>query len=185
MTTTSCNPAVAFIREGARLGHWLLDGTMADVSDAQAHFTPPGRANPIGATFAHLVCSEDMIVNGMLQQHPPLAASSHADKLGLSEPMPTPGSADWSEAYAAWTRRVRVDLPALTAYAQAVYGATDAYIASLSDMDLDRELDLSGVGFGTQKLGWVLNFLVLNHIGTETGEISALKGIQGAKGYPF
>jgi hypothetical protein len=31
----------------------------------------------------------------------------------------------------------------------------------------------------------MLNFLVLNHIGTETGEISALKGIQGAKGYPY
>jgi len=31
----------------------------------------------------------------------------------------------------------------------------------------------------------MLNLLVLNHIGTETGEISVLKGIQGAKGYPF
>jgi len=60
----------------------------------------------------------------------------------------------------------------------------------LSDADLERELDLTGVGFGTRKLGWmlnllILNHLILNHIGTETGEISALKGIQGAKGYPF
>jgi hypothetical protein len=27
--------------------------------------------------------------------------------------------------------------------------------------------------------------LVLNHIGTETGEIACLKGLQGARGYPF
>jgi hypothetical protein len=185
MTTTASNPAVAFIREGAQLGHWLLDGTMADVTNEQAHYAPPGRANPIGATFAHLVCSEDMIVNGMLQQRPPLAASSHADKLGLSEPMPMPGTPGWSEAYAAWARRVRVDLPAVKAYAAAVYEATDGYLAGLSDTDLDQELDLTGAGFGKQKLGWVLNLLVLNHIGTETGEISALKGIQGARGYPF
>jgi DinB family protein len=182
---TANNPAVAFIREGAQLGHWYLDGTMADVTSEQAHYAPPGRANPIGATFAHLVCSEDLIVNGMLRQQAPLSASSHAEGTGLSEPMPMPGSPDWAEAYGAWTRRVQIDLTALRLYSAAVYAATDAYLAGLSDTDLDRELDLTAVGFGKQKLSWMLNLLVLNHIGTETGEISALKGIQGAKGYPF
>jgi hypothetical protein len=184
-TQAATNPAVAFIREGAQLGHWYLDGTMADVTSDQAHYAPPGRANPIGATFAHLVCSEDLIVNGMLRQQAPLFVSSHAETTGLSEPMPTPGSADWGEAYAAWARRVRVDLTALKSYAEAVYAATDTYLESLADSDLDRELDLTAVGFGKQKLGWMLNLLVLNHIGTETGEISAVKGVQGAKGYPF
>ena len=184
-TQTTTNPAVAFIREGAQLGHWYLDGTMADVTPEQAHYAPPGRANPIGATFAHLVRSEDVIVNGMLRQQAPLSASTHKDSTGLNEPMPMPGSPDWSEAYAAWARRVKIDLPAVKAYGQAVYAATDAYLESLTDSDLDRELDLSAVGFGKQKLSWMLNFLVLNHIGTETGEISALKGIQGAKGYPY
>jgi hypothetical protein len=184
-TQTSTNPAVAFIREGAQLGHWYLDGTMADVTSEQAHYAPSGRANPIGATFAHLVCSEDLIVNGMLRQQAPLLSSSHTDSTGLSEPMPMPGSADWGEAYGAWARRVQVDLAALKSYAASVYSATDTYLAGLSDADLERELDLSAVGFGKQKLSWMLNFLVLNHIGTETGEISALKGIQGAKGYPY
>jgi len=46
-------------------------------------------------------------------------------------------------------------------------------------------VDLSAGGFGTQKLGWMLNLLLLNHVGTETGEIAVLKGIQGAKGYPL
>ena len=107
------------------------------------------------------------------------------DTSGVSEPMPMPGSPDWSEAYRAWARRVQVDLASLKSYAEAVYAATDAFLASLSDADLDRELDLTAVGFGQQKLSWILNFLVLNHIGTETGEISALKGIQRVKGYPY
>jgi hypothetical protein len=81
-TSTTSNTAVAFIREGAQLGHWYLDGTMADVTSEQAHYAPPGRANPIGATFAHLVCSEDLIVNGMLRQQAPLLVSSHAQTTG-------------------------------------------------------------------------------------------------------
>ena len=127
-TQTTTNPAVAFIREGAQVGHWYLDGTMADVTAEQAHYAPPGRANPIGATFAHVVCSEDLIVNGMLRQQAPLLASSHANATGLSEPMPMPGSPDWGEAYGAWARRVQVDLSALKAYAEAVYAATDTYL---------------------------------------------------------
>jgi len=179
------NTAIAFIREAAQVGHWYLEGTMADVTAEQAHYAPPGRANPLGATYAHLLCSEDLIVNGMLKQTAPLSISTHAGKTGLSEPMPMPGSPDWSAAYAAWARRVQVDLAALKGYGADVYAATDAYLATLSDGDLHRELDLSGVGFGTQKLGWMLNLLLLNHVGTETGEIAVLKGIQGAKGYPF
>jgi hypothetical protein len=177
--------AIAFIRDAAQVAHWYLEGTMADVTADQAHYAPPGRANPLGATYAHLLCSEDLIVNGMLRQAAPLSMSTHVGNTGLSEPMPTPGQANWSEAYAAWARRVHVDLAVLKSYGADVYAATDAYLATLSDTDLDRELDLSAVGFGAQKLGWMLNLLLLNHVGTETGEIAVLKGIQGAKGYPL
>jgi len=164
------NPAIAFVRQAAQVGHWYLEGTIADVTSDQAHYAPPGRANPLGATYAHVLCSEDRIVNGMLRQAAPLSASTHAAKTGLSEPMPVPGVPNWSEVYAAWARRVRVDLPVLKSYGADVYAATDAYLATLSDADLERELDLSAVGFGTRKLGWLLNLLILNHVGTETGE---------------
>ena len=184
-TQSASTTAIAFIREAVRVGHWYLEGTMADVTNEQAHYAPPGRANPLGATYAHLLCSEDMIVNGVLRQAAPLSASTHASKTGLSEPMPMPGTPDWGDAYAAWGRRVQVDLPAVKSYGADVYVATDAYLATLSDADLERDLDLSAVGFGQQKLGWMLNLLLINHVGTETGEISVLKGIQGAKGYPF
>lgn len=174
--------AVDYIRQEIQAGHWWLEGTMADVTPDQLHWIPPGVANPIGACYAHVAVAEDMVIQGMLRQAAPLSASTWAGKTGLSEPMPTPGP-EWGK-YAEWARTVRVDLPALKQYAQAVYAATDQYLASLSDADLDRKIDLSGVGMGEQTAGWVLGLLVVNHIGTETGEISCLKGLQGAKGYP-
>ena len=161
----------------------VLDGTMADVTQAQADFIPPGVANPLGVTYAHVVWSEDMTVQGMFRQRPPLFASSWSGRTGLSEPMPTPGP-EWAD-YPAWTRRVKVDLGALREYAQAVAAETDAWIASLGEADLDSPVDLSAAGLGQHTLGPAIALLVANHLVTETGEISVLKGIQGAKGYPF
>ena len=138
----------SLLRQQAQIAHQILEGTMADVNDTQMHWVPPGVANPLGATYAHAVCSEDMIVQGMLQGAPPLAASSWAGRTGLSEPMPAPGP-EWA-GYADWTRRVRIDLPTLRQYAQAVYAATDAYVGSLSENDLDQPLDLSSAGAVTR-----------------------------------
>jgi hypothetical protein len=156
---------------------------MADVTQAQADFIPPGVANPLGATYAHVVLTEDMVIQGMLRRAQPLFATSWADRTGLSEPSPMPGP-DWPK-YAAWTRRVKVDLPRLREYAQAVAKETDSWLASLRDEDLVGPLDLSQVGFGQHTLASAIALLVVHHIATETGEIAVLKGLQGARGYPF
>jgi DinB superfamily len=173
----------ALLRSVVSSARMVLDGTMADVTQAQADYAPPGIANPLGATYAHVVWTEDMVVQGMFRQAAPLFASSWAGRTGLSEPMPSPGP-EWVN-YPAWTRRVRIDLEALRQYAQAVAAETDTWISSLSDADLDRPLDLSAAGLGQHTLGTAIALLVGNHIGTETGEIAVLKGIQGARGYPF
>jgi hypothetical protein len=49
---------------------------------------------------------------------------------------------------------------------------------------LDRVLDLGEMGFGEKKVAWVISSLVSSHAANLTGEISTLKGLQGAKGYP-
>ena len=183
MTTTATTSRVELLQTIVRGARQVLDGTMADVVPEQVHFAPPGIANPLGATYAHVVVSEDMIVQGMFKQAAPLFASSWANRTGLSEPMPQPGP-EWSK-YAAWTRSVRIDLAALREYARAVADTTDEWLASLSDADLDRPMDLSGVGLGQHTLGSAIGLLIANHLGTETGEIAVLKGIQGARGYPM
>ncbi|HKP51824.1 MAG TPA: DinB family protein [Chloroflexia bacterium] len=175
--------AVTLLREQLKTAHWVLEGTMADVTPEQMDWAPPGIANPLGASYAHTVTSEDMVINGMLREGAPLFASAWAGKTGSNEPMPRPGP-DW-EKYGSWARNVQVDLPAAREYAQAVYASSDEYLAGLTPEALDTQLDLSGIGMGQVSLASAISLLVIGHINNLAGEISCLKGIQGAKGYPF
>jgi len=178
------NQAVALLRMQVDTARQWLEGTMQGVTPEQAHWAPPGTALPIGATYAHVVTGQDGMVNGMLRGKPPRFAVSHAGKTGLSELPPgpdpaRPGFPDWTE----WSRRVRVDLPLLLAYGEAVFEDTDAWLATLSDADLERPVDLSAVGMGTVPLAFVLNNAVLGNAIAHCGEIACLKGVQGGRGY--
>src|SRR5262249_2817258 len=101
---------VSALQQGVQTAHEFLEGTMADVTEAQLHWAPPGTAQGIGAPYAHLVLSEDMLINGMLQGKAPLGAISWAGRWGVSEPMPQPGP-EWAN-YDDWTKSVKVDLGA-------------------------------------------------------------------------
>jgi hypothetical protein len=143
-------------------------------------------ANPIGATYAHVLLGEDAFT-AMLSGRQPLSADGQVLQAGLSELPPLaaagsilPLSPDWH----AWGRRVRVDLAALHAYGEAVHHASDTYLAGLTDEDLDTAIDLSAVGFGTQSLGWLLSGGLIAHLLSHWGEIVCLKGLQGCKGFP-
>jgi hypothetical protein len=170
--------ACELLRKQIATAHEWLEGTMADVTAEQADWTPPGVATPLGASYAHAVFSEDMIVNGMLRGVAPLYAGQWAGKTGQSELHP---DQDWTN-YKAWTRNVRLDLDAARAYAQAVYAATDDYLAHLAPEDLDREINAFGA---PASVGLVLANYVAGHCHDLMGEISCLKGLQGARGYPF
>jgi hypothetical protein len=172
---------VSLLRDQLKQSHEFLELVMNDVTPEQVHWTPPGIANPLGATYAHLVMSEDGFVNGMLKGSAPLMAGAWASKTGLSEPPPSaPG-----ESWYLWAKQARVDLGALRQYAQAVYAATDQFLASLADSDLTRPIDLTAFGLGNQTLAWILSNGVLGHVHGHGGEIACLKGLQGAKGSPF
>ena len=183
--TTSENQAVSLLRAQYQNAHEVLEGTMQDVTSVQAQWSPPGIANPLGATYAHILVSEDGVINGMLKGSTPLCVTTWTGKMGLSElpPMPGPGE-EGLPPWDGWARRVKVDQAALQKYAQAVYAATDEYLASLTNEDLNRTLDLSGMGVGQQTLGWLLSLMLAN-VNWHTGEIACLKGLQGARGYPF
>lgn len=174
--------SISLLKQQLALAHYVLDVTMADVTDEQMQWSPPGIATPLGASYAHVVLAEDMQV-GLLTGKAPLFASSWDSKTGLSEPMPMPGPA-W-ESYGPWTRRVTVNLAQIREYEKAVREATDDYLSSLKPEDLDMILDLSGLGMGRQPLSWALSLLLVGHINNLAGEISCLKGLQGARGYPF
>lgn len=171
------NPVIASLRAQYKLAHDTLEGTVHSLTAEQAHWSPSGRAMPIAAHYAHIVSGEDFFVNGVFKGGAPIAQTTMAGKTGISEP-PMPG--DWT----AWARRVRIEMPALRAYAQAVFAATDAYLATLTPEGLGRTIDLSMVGLGEQTIGYVVNASLLN-VAWHTGEIACLKGLQGEQGYPF
>jgi len=81
---------ISLLRQQLQDAHGFLEETMKDVTAEQANWSPPGIANPLGASYAHLVLSEDFLINGMLKGSAPLAMGTWAGKVGLSEPPPPP-----------------------------------------------------------------------------------------------
>lgn len=168
--------AVTLMQQQAKWAHNWLEGTVGDVTPEQVHWAPPTGVN-LGAHYAHIVVSEDALINHMAKGEAPMAATSWAGKTGLSEPMPRGA---WSD----WAKSVRIDMPALRAYGQAVFANTESYIASLTPEDLDREIDLTNAGLGKMPLGVFISAVTLANTNWHCGEISLLKGLQGLKGYP-
>lgn len=168
---------IATHREGIRWASELLEMVMEDVTTEQAHWEPPGIANPLGAVYAHAICSLDCVVNILLQGGQPLFERTWVGKTGISEPR-------WvSELH--WARNLKVDLPAARAYARAVYESAEEYLDKIHPEELDRQVDLSMQGLGMRTVSWCLTALATSHLNNMTGEISVLKGIQGSRGYPF
>ena len=169
--------ALSTLREAIHWGRSIVEMVMADVTGEQLHWQPPGLAHSIAATYAHAVLAEDGVVQGLLRGAQPLFAGDWASRTGVAQPQ--------MNQTAEWARAVVLDLPAMRVYAKAVAAATDAYLDGLTDADLERVLDLASEGLGQQNVAWCLNALVASHLNNRAGEISCLKGLQGARGYPF
>lgn len=154
----------------------VLEGTMADVDDELANRPSGSRANPIGAAYAHLVLSEDAILNGMLRGRSPLSAGSWAGRTGVDKPM------SFEDDLGEWYHSVKVDLSTLRQYAQAVFANSEEFIGSASDEELAREIEMFGM---RMPLATLFEIFVTGHCNSLAGEISAMKGTFGRKGYPF
>jgi hypothetical protein len=171
--------AIELYRSLLHSAHDFLEGTLADVTPAQFTWDPPGKAFSIGGNYAHVLGAEDMAIQGLLLGKAPMAASTWAGKVGASEPPPLGPGVDVK----GWSQRAKLDLAGMRRYGQAVYAATDEYLGSIGPAELSRAIDLSQFGLGTQTVLFVLT-AILSNAALHTGEISCLKGQQGAKGYP-
>jgi hypothetical protein len=170
--------AQAVLRQQLAGYHDLLEQTIAECSPETLGHNPPGATiTGIGSIYAHVVFSEDNIVHGMLQGKSPIYRTQNwAGRVNVE--MPSPG-----EFNAEWARGVKLNLPIFREYAKSVHAATDAYLAGLSEADLDRKLQ---TGFmGEQTVAFVVANVLGWHAAEHTGEIAALKGVQGLKGLPF
>lgn len=168
---------VGLLRSQLKDAHDAVEGTMADVSPELFARLAPGTASSVGERYGHLATGEDNLVHGVLQGKPPLMSSAWQGRTGISEPR---FGTDAEHA-----RRVRTEMAPVKAYAAAVYAASDAYLASLADAGLDRVIDLTPFGFGKVPVWFVLTRLVIAHAYEVHGEIAALKGVLGVRGYPY
>jgi len=158
----------------------ILAQVTGDLTQAQADAPAPGIANPIGATYWHAVSGADEVVHRWAQGQAPLAerAGWREKVLTVSAPEPHLGG----EEYREYMRTIRVNLPALHDYTRAVADAIRAWLASLTPEDLERTVNTP---IGEHTLSQMLEVFVIWHINAHCGEIAALKGCLGVRGYPF
>ena len=169
--------AIDIHKESLQWAYEILEMVMTDVTPEQAHQHPPGIANPIAATYAHALVDLDVIPSLLLQGNLPMYETTWKDRTGISEPQ-------WASDFD-WGRQVKVDLAAARAYGKAAHDAAQAYLDTLGETDLMREIDLTAQDLGVRTVSWCITALIASHLNNMAGEISVLKGIQGARGYPF
>ena len=167
--------AVELLQKQAKHAWAWLEFTVHDVSDEQANWHPPGMANSIGAVYTHLIIGADLGFNVGLYDRKPLIVSEFGREVGLSEMFPL---ADWHE----WALRVRIDWDALHDYGRAVHAFVEDNLDSLTPDLLERTAK-SPPDLGVWKGVDVYNLHGVDHVKLHGGEISCLKGLQGATGW--
>lgn len=174
--------ALQLVKDQLKEAHSTFENIVVDIKSGHLHKLPGGKALPLGSLVAHLVFSEDVIVNGMMLGITPLYKTAWKGKTGASVPMPAMDE-KWSGAHEEWSRTVKVNFPELLKYMKAVFSATEYYVSTLKQKELEKEIDLGS--WGKKQVVNLLTGFVIAHTNNLTGEISAIKGVNGTKGYPF
>jgi hypothetical protein len=155
----------------------ILSQVTADLTQEQADWVPPGIANPIGGTLWHAVSGADMVVFKWCGGQTPLFERSDWREKVLLSSGPE-GESETREHLLS----IKIDLPAMHAYSQALAEAIQEWLDSLTAEDLAQAQETP---VGEMTLGQMLETFVIWHINAHCGEIAALKGCLGAQGYPF
>jgi hypothetical protein len=152
----------------------LSDAVVQGLTDEQFNWTPPGTANPIRALLVHLLAAEDLCIHSVFQGKPTLWQSdSWGAKIGLSS---VPGVDDWQEA-----KSSTLTLQPVLAYQAAVRAAADDYFAKVTPSELERQVKF----FGNDRPVADVLCITLGHSLCHAGEMAAIKGVRGDKGWPF
>ncbi len=145
---------------------------VGDMTSEQLHWTPPGVANPIASLILHSTGFLDQTVHRTAQGKPPIWDSGNwQQKLGT----PPVGRQDLEGG-----RKLKMDINLVKQYVNEVMASSETYLNSLKPADLDRKITTSR---GENALGNMLSGAFVIHFADHMGEMSALKGCQGGKGY--
>ncbi|MSP78735.1 MAG: DinB family protein [Dehalococcoidia bacterium] len=146
---------------------------LGDMTQEQVDYHPEGLANPISQLVVHSLGYLDTVVNKTAQGKTPIWDSGN---WGTKINGIAPGRQDLAKARAA-----KVNLAALKEYTNQVLASVDAYLATAQPSDLDKQIP--GAGGNMVPLANQLSSAIVTHFADHMGEISAIKGIKGGKGY--
>ncbi len=167
--------AQQLVKSQIAFAHQTFRGIMQDVNDAIAASVPAGNIQPIGPIAAHAVLSEDYFMSVAMGSSPIFQLEGWRPKLGV----PDAENTRLTDEVAAGTI---LNLEAFNEYATKVFASTEGWLENADADALGREVDTP---FGKMPALALAGGLVLYHISEHSGEIAAIKGIQGMKGLPF
>jgi hypothetical protein len=144
----------------------ILGQVTADLTQEQVDWRPPGIANTIGSVYCHTLTYVDYFVREFCIEGKRLPESVDA--------IP--------DDHVLWLRDVQKDVSELHQFASEVRSTLQGWLSSLTPADLDRRRHTT---VGELNVGQMLEIYIVWHINVHCGEISALKGCQGLKGYPW
>lgn len=148
----------------------LVNMCVDGMDDAQFNFNPGGTGNSPSKSAMHIAASIDFFVNGSLKGEA-MTWPDVAKRYGLPE-----------NSLQVWKFEGQVPVAPIKEYLRDVQKSTLAFVDTLTDADLDREIETQF--FGKQTLAFFLQ-LGANHSVGHAGDIAAVKGMQGLKGLPF
>jgi hypothetical protein len=162
--------ALDVLRYEARRAYAWLETNVSDVTPEQASWRPPGTANSIAATYAHIMIWADVDLTRHFHGREPLLGGEWGRRLSLSEQDPNEFAA---EHYWALLRE----------YGREVHRQVVQQVGSVTVADLEREFQMMPESHGTWKGIDVYTLHGGSHVWMHGGEIACLKGLQGAQGY--
>ncbi|OAI39730.1 hypothetical protein AYO38_07125 [bacterium SCGC AG-212-C10] len=169
--------ARALLRSQFSQAKFVLDLVLNDCDEALLAWLPDGANIQTGATIlAHIVADADFLVNaGALNRPMVIQTGDWAQRAGVPAPSGPLMTGDWIAG-------VNLNLAGIRDYANEVFASIDEGLANAPDAVLDAERETPMGKITTlQFLGTIGVYQIAEH----TGEIAALKGIQGKRGLPF
>ncbi len=162
--------ATDYVKLQTQQAFGLLKMAADGMDDAQYNLAGPGTCNPAAKSHVHALTGFDFFVlnrakgGEMLWPH-----------FGPKHGLPANPTEIWGFVGT-------VPSAAVKEFAEQMQAATLSYISTLSDADLDREVDTQF--FGKQSVAYVLQLAAM-HASGHAGDVAAVKGMQGLKGLPF
>ena len=169
--------ALDFIRDSVHQQHEAWDNALGDLTPDQMHFRPNGQGNHIAFITWHYVRTEDNIVQFVFQNRKPTVwiEGGYDQKFGLPR---TAQGTGMPLADAAQLRLPAVDQ--WLAYQRAVWQATDSWINSLTEADLQRQVSFKPLGNTTVMTA--MRIPIVNHGFQHLGQVQYLRQLQGLRG---